>query len=61
MTQTIKKHAFLRPILVLTVICLVTSVLLALTNAVTAPIIAATERAGRRGRQTGGTPRRGYL
>ena len=45
MTQTIKKHAFLRPILVLTVICLVTSVLLALTNAVTAPIIAATERA----------------
>ena len=42
MTQTIKKHAFLRPILVLTVICLVTSVLLALTNAVTAPIIAAT-------------------
>ena len=41
MTQTIKKHAFLRPILVLTVICLVTSVLLALTNAVTAPIMAA--------------------
>lgn len=45
MTRSSQQRTFLRPILVLTVICLVTSVLLALTNAVTAPIIAATEDA----------------